>query len=462
MHDVLVIGGGISGLTAAWQLAQAGLEVQVLEAAPVPGGNIRSFDHEGFRLEAGPYAFLGSNDSVWRLVDELGLEPQLERSAPAAARRYIYRDGRLCELPSSLPAFLGTRLLSARAKLRLMCEPFIRSGAQDEDTAWDFFVRRFGAEAASYIMGPFISGIYAGDPRLLGARAAFPKFHDFEKHSGSMIRGAFKYMVAKRRRMRREGIKPRPGLFSCRSGLGGLTAALAERLGARLHCGVAADKLERSEGGYLVTAPQGLWRSRAVVCAVPPPQAAAILAATLPGAIAPLGAIPMAPVTLVHWSQPLDAPVPPGFGFLMPRLYKLRVLGTVFASHIFPGRTPPGQQLLSSYYGGMLDGSAMQLDAAALTRTLLAEHGEIFGRSLAPPVMLRIARYPSAIPQLLPDHPARMARLSAVLLEAPGLFMAGNYLSGVGVDHAVASGFHAADAALAHLGAVPTTLPEAA
>ena len=152
----------------------------------------------------------------------------------------------------------------------------------------------------------------------------------------------------------------------------------------------------------------------------------------------------MSPVTLIHWSQPAGTNnIPPGFGFLMPRHYGLRVLGTVFASQLFSGRAPEGHELLSSFYGGMLDREFMELDDKQVIDTLLAEHSKILGCELTRPEMIRIIRYPGAIPQLLPDHPERMAEIDRCLEQHPGLVLAGNYLTGVGVEHAVASGYNA-------------------
>ena len=464
MHDVAVLGGGIAGLTAAWQLKQLGLDVALLESAPQAGGNIRTFEHEGFRLETGPYSFLGTYEYMWRLVDELGIIDRVEPSSAAADNRYIYRDGRLLPLPLSPGAFIATRLLSLGGKLRLMAEPFVRGGAKPDDTAWEFFVRRFGLEAATYIMGPFVSGIYAGDARLLGARAAFPKFHGFEAESGSMIRGAFKYMLAKRRN--RGGMKKhrmKGSLFSFYGGLGAITSELAARLNGRITTGVRVESVAYQEGAYTISSPGGQWRTRAVVSAVPPPVAAAILGGMVPGMAASLQAIPMSPVTLAHWSQPDEQHVAPaGFGFLMPRLYPLRVLGTVFASQLFSSRAPAGQALFSSFYGGMTDPDVMRLSDNDMRALLLREHEEVFKTALRPPQMLKILRYPGAIPQLLPDHPERMAAIREQLGLFPGLFLAGNYLTGVGVEHAVASGYLAAHEVASFLGLSRQVTAEAA
>lgn len=452
MHDAVVIGGGISGLTAGWQLLRLGLDVVVLEAQPTAGGNIRTVDHEGFKLELGPYSFLGGSEHVWRLIEELDLEGQTERSSAVADNRFIYRNERLVPLPLGVGSFLTTPLLSWRGKLRLMAEPFIRNGAQPDDTAWQFFVRRFGLEAATFIMGPFVSGIYAGDPQLLGARAAFPKFYDFEREAGSMIRGSVKYMFAKRRRMKREGLKSRKGIYSLEGGLGSLTGEVARRLGERLHTGAAVSGVLSGKSGYIVTAGQDSWEAHTVICAIPPRQAAAALGELAPGVVEPLRQTPMSPVSLVHWSQPEDVgQLPVGFGFLMPRIFDLRVLGTIFASQLFANRAPAGQALFTSYYGGMLDPSAMDLSDSELLALLRAEHRRIFGVELVVPPMSRVIRYPEAIPQLTPSHPRRMDDVRAALADHPGVFMAGNYLTGVGVEHATQSGYLAAADAQAYL-----------
>jgi len=452
MAKVIVIGGGIAGLTAAYKGAQAGHEVRVLEAQAEAGGNIRTLVENGFRMEIGPNSFMGSSEYVWRLSGELGLEVDAEPAQAASRNRYIYRDGRLHPLPMSAVSFIRTPLLSFRAKFRLGLEPFIPGGARENDTAWEFFCRRFGREAATYIMSPFVSGIYAGDVRRLGARAAFHKFWQFEKDSGSMILGAFKYMRAKRKRLDREGSTPRRGLYSFKGGLGLVTDRLARSLDGRVSTGVPVESL-RGEGGRLLARADGQACSGdAVILAVPPGPAAGILAEALPGTTADLQRIPMAPVALVHWTTAQEPErFPSGFGFLVPRLYDLKVLGTIFSSQLFTGRAPGGRTLFSSFYGGMHDPAAAELPDEVLHAVVREEHEKIFGLRLDGLAVLRTLRYRSAIPQLVPDHPERIGHLLQQTRHLPGLFLAGNYLTGVGIEHAVESGYHAAENCLRYL-----------
>jgi len=445
MHDAIVIGGGISGLTAAYNLRQQGYSVRLLEENTVVGGNIRTESVADFRLEVGPHSFMGSSEHVWKLTEALRMEEDAEPAQAASRFRYIYRDGRLHPLPMGPLMFLRTPLLSLGAKLRLGLEPFVPNGAGELDTAWEFFCRRFGREAATYIMSPFVSGVYAGDVRMLGARAAFHKFWEFEKEGGSMILGAVKYMRAKRKRLAAEGVPHRRGLFSFRGGLGRITARLGTELGDAVQTGAPVETIRPTTGGFLVRTPTDTFTGRSVVLAVPPAAAAQVLHAMFPGLSPEFAAIPMAPVALVHWSPGPDRNGgPPGFGFLMPRHYDLRVLGTIFASQLFSLRAPAGTALYASFYGGMHDPAAMDLSDEDLAARVASDHRHIFGDNELEPQIIGIWRYPAAIPQLLPEHPERIDTIQAQVRQRPGLFLAGNYLTGVGIEHATESGYRAA------------------
>ena len=445
MRDVIIVGGGISGLTAAWKLQQAGKDVQVFEEHRRAGGNVQTLDQDGFRLEKGPNSFMGSSEFIWQLIEEAGLDAQVEPALKIGGNRFIYRDGALHPLPTSIKAFLTSRLLSWRAKMRLAMEPFIRGRAQPLETAWDFFCRRFGREASQYIMSPFVSGVYAGDVRTLGARAAFPKFWDFENERGSMIRGALRYMKAKRKRLKAEGKTARKGLFSMKGGLGVITERLAADLGDSLVTGEQVLSVQTGAHPTVVTA-AGEVSARAVVVAVPPDRGCEILQPLAPAAADALAAVPMVPVALIHWAhQRAGNPFPRGFGFLVPRLYDLRLLGTLFPSQLFSHRPPEDMHLMSTYYGGATDPEAASLSESELLAQLRRDHQTILGVDVGTPKMATILRNSKAIPQLMPDHPERVREVVDSVSAKPGFFLAGNYLTGVGIEHAVESGFRAAE-----------------
>lgn len=447
-HDVIVIGGGPAGLTAAWALTQRGADVLVLEAREHAGGNVHTIGLEGgFRVESGPHSFMGSSEFIWRLIEETGLEDKAEPAGASANNRYIYRGGRLRPLPMSPWKFLTSGLLSCKAKVRLAVEPFIKGGAQPDETAWSFFARRFGQEAATWIMSPFISGVYAGDIHSLGARAAFPKFWNFEAQGGSMIRGAMKYMKDKKKRFKAEGKTLRKGLYSISGGLGELPRHVATRLDDKIRYSAAVTALVKDPDGIRAISAAGEFTGRTAILAVPPDQACAVLKQEAPETSRLLNGIPMVPVALVHWAvkAPPDA-FPPGFGFLIPRVTGVRVLGTLFPSQLFTQRAPEGHHLMASYYGGALDREVMALSDEELKNLLLEEHSRILGWDIPEPVLFKVMRISNAIPQLIPGHTERIQGAREALYDLPGLFLAGNYLTGVGVEHAVESGYAAAQA----------------
>ena len=440
--EIVVVGGGISGLTAAWKLKRSGHEVLLLEREAKVGGNLRTVRENGYLLEQGPHSWPGFAENVWRLVEDLGLTSKVISASPESNKRYVYRNGKLHPLPMGPWSFITTPLLSLGAKWRLMQEPFRKSGAQHDESAAEFFTRRFGEEAVRYLAGPFISGIYGGDPEQLGARAAFPKFWNFENEAGSMIRGAMHHMKAKKKAHPDQ--EPRRGLFSFSDGLGVLAATLRYVwLEDEVRTGVAVESIEAGEDGYEILAGSDRYRCRALVVATPPDAAARMLAGLDDRFGDILNGIPMAPMLVVHFGgENASRSFPEGFGCLIPRHYDIRTLGTVFASNLYEGRAPENRWLATSFIGGMFDREAMELDDAQAAKIAFEDQETLYGQ--APGDFVRILRHPSAIPQLLPDHPERIETLLALSSTYKALVFTGNYLTGVGVDHAVGSGYLAA------------------
>ncbi|MBZ0270871.1 protoporphyrinogen oxidase [bacterium] len=437
VFDVAIAGGGPAGLAAAWRLRAR--KIVVLEAAAHSGGNARGERVDGYLIERGPHTFMGSAEHMFALAEEVGIANELAEAAPEAKARYIYRDGAFHALPASPVSAMTTPLLSLRGKLRVAAEPFIPGRSKPDETVADFFARRLGAEAAEYLAGTFISGIYAGDPTRLGIRAAFPLFHQFEREGGSLIRGAMKYMRAKKK----SGVATRKGLWGFAAGLGRPFEAIADTLPDGAVRTGAAVKVVRRENDLFVLEGDGFSvRARAAIVAAPPPQASAMIRALDAEAANLLAEIPLPPVAVVHLGGKKTPQTIEGFGGLVPRRYGIRTLGVVFASCLYPGRAPEGRFLHTQYLGGALDTGILDLTDDDLIALAKADHEKLLGR--ADIDFARVVRHPVAIPQLAPDHPERIAELQRLASAHPGLAFAGNYISGVAVNHAVGSGFDAA------------------
>ncbi len=435
---VAVIGGGLTGLTAAWQLHRAGVPVVVFEAAALPGGVIASTRDGAWLWESGPNTLLEGSADVAAFVDAVGLGGRRCYAADSANNRYVVRDAQLVAMPTSPLAFVRTRLFSWRAKLGLVGELWrARAPADAEESVADFVERRLGREFLDYAINPFVGGVYAGDPRRLSVRHGFPKLHALEQEHGSLLRGAF------RRRNTSGGPKGR--IFSFPEGLAELPRALAASLGGAVRDATRVQALRRPAGGWTIESggPAGAESFSAVLCALPADALAQLRFEGVPGAerLAELQAIEQPPVVSVFTgyrredvAHPLD-----GFGLLMPEVERRRILGVLFSSTLFPGRAPEGHVALSTFVGGVRSPELARLDDAGLRQLVREELGALLGVR-GEPVYCHVQRWPRAIPQYTLGYERFKAIFTGLEAAAPGLHFGGNARDGISLANCIESG----------------------
>ncbi len=435
---VAVIGGGLTGLTAAWQLHRAGVPVVVFEAAALPGGVIASTRDGAWLWESGPNTLLEGTADVAAFVDAVGLGGRRCYAADSANNRYVVRDAQLVAMPTSPLAFVRTRLFSWRAKLGLVGELWrARAPADAEESVADFVERRLGREFLDYAINPFVGGVYAGDPRRLSVRHGFPKLHALEQEHGSLLRGAF------RRRNTSGGPKGR--IFSFPEGLAELPRALATSLGGAVRYATRVQAIRRTAAGWTVESggPAGAESFSAVLCALPADALAQLRFEGVPGAerLAELQAIEQPPVVSVFTgyrredvAHPLD-----GFGLLMPEVERRRILGVLFSSTLFPGRAPEGHVALSTFVGGVRSPELARLDDAGLRQLVREELGALLGVR-GEPVYCHVQRWPRAIPQYTLGYERFKAIFTGLEAAAPGLHFGGNARDGISLANCIESG----------------------
>jgi len=446
--DVLVVGAGLSGLALATSLRRRGVSVRVLEASAEVGGNLKTKRVEtaegSWLLDLGPNSFGENSTAFVGLAKEAGIADRLVRAPASAERRFVWRGGRLRDVPSNPLKFLASGLLPLRGRLRLVREPWVKPRPADapEESLAAFCDRRLGRAAREKLLTPVVGGIYAGDPSELGAESAFPAMVALEREHGSLIRAA----------MRGKGPPSRGRLCSFADGLAELPAALHRTLGDAVT--TRAPVLEMTQP--ITRSVPALWRARAgdgstfdaarIVLATPATNSSELLASIDAALARELAAITYAPMTVVHVGARRAAlrRLPPGFGFLVPRDEGLRILGAISSSALFPGRAPQGHALLTVFAGGRLDPDAISLDDDALRRFVVADLARAVGL-VGEPTLFHVTRWPRAIPQYVVGHKDRLARIDAAVRALPGLTLLGNWRGGIAMPDCVKNAEFASD-----------------
>jgi oxygen-dependent protoporphyrinogen oxidase len=449
---VTIVGAGISGLACAHRLRQLGIVPTVLESSIQTGGVIDTAVCEGFLFESGPQSFTGTAPLL-ALVRDLGLESELQISDPAAPR-FIVRGKRLHKLPMSPPTLLTSSFLGAGSRWKIASEPLRRSRPPaGEESVATFVRRKFGSEILDYLVSPFVSGVYAGDPEQLSLRAAFPQLEQWEREHGSVLRGAIKS------RSKGDTKSSRPQLCSFRGGVATLPRAMAVNLGKHLRTGVAAVLLRRQTPDEtffnLETSDadrREVTSSSAVVIATPAYTAANLIGAMSPALSEALSSIAYAPVTVVAAGYKRTQVLDPlyGFGFLVPRKEQIRTLGTVWNSSLFAGRAPDGTVTMTSFIGGATNLEIIQHSDQEISQIVQQDNSQLLGITGAP-ITTKIWKYLRALPQYNLGHGGIVDSIREGERAIPGVFLAGNYLDGPSLSKCVENGFRVAEKVAAFL-----------
>jgi oxygen-dependent protoporphyrinogen oxidase len=454
--DVLVIGGGISGLAIGFGARQRGAVVEVFDAAARAGGVIGTVHRDGALFETGPNSALDTTPLVNELLDALGIRSERADASAVASTRFIVRGGKLIPLPTSPQAFLTTPAFTLGAKLRLLREPFIAPAPPDAEESIAAFVRRrLGTEFLDYAIDPFVSGVYAGDPEQISVSAAFPRLHALEQKYGSLIKGQIR--GARARIQNAEKAKNTAGSFSFRRGMQTVTDALARAV-ARVATGVRVQQIERNpDGAWTVTGTQGgepvVRRARTVVLAVPAYEAAKLVRELAPAATQGLAAIPYAAIASVAsaYRRADIAHSLAGFGFLVPKKEQRQILGSLFSSSMFEGRAPAGAVLLTSFIGGLRNPALPAKPDAELAEIVQGELRALVG-ARNEPMWIVITRWTHAIPQYNLGHRERLRPVEDAERALPGLFFCANYRDGISVGDCIKSAHAMADIVTRFLG----------
>ena len=448
---IVIVGGGISGLAAAYELACRGTPFVLLEASSRLGGVIRTEQLDGFVIDAGPDALLTQKPAAIELCRELGLgdrlRPQQQRGTA------VVREGRLRALPDAsvfgIPVdwtpFAITRAISLRGKIRMAAEYLLRGRptAGDESIA-SFMGRRFGREAVEYLADPLLAGIHGGDAERLSMQALFPRLLEMERRSGSVIRGL------RDSARRRTGPPPVPFIAPL-GGLGEMVDALVARLPPdSLRTNVRVDRLERAGAtGYHILLGNGATLNADVVLLATPPHVTTCMVKTLDPALAAacarIHAVSSVTVALGYHARALRHPLV-GTGIVVPRSAGLSVTAATWVSSKWAGRAPVDHVLMRAYLGGARNPEAIDLPTETIVQRVQRDLSRLIGIT-GEPALVRVYRWRNANAQQNVGHLALMTSIEERLAVQGGLFMSAAGFRGSGIADCVSDGRRQAAAA---------------
>ena len=472
---VAVIGGGISGLSAAYELVQlrrtgsTPVDITVYEAGSRWGGVFGTVRQDDYLIETGADMFITNKPGVIELVRELGLENQLIETDAQFRRSLILRRGRPVPTPTGfdlmvprqLTAFLKSPLLSWRGKLRVLSEMLIPAGKNADPSLQEFAVRRFGREAFERIIQPMVGGIYTADPELLSLRATLPRFLDMEAQHGSLLKAMLREKTQKsaaasskrpstQQQAEVNASGARYGLFlSFAAGMSVLQETLVKMLQpeCRMLLQQPIVELQTLPAGTqrLINADGSAETFDAVLLTLPAPPASQLLRPAHAPLAELLGGIPYASAAIAISGYRLDQVTHPldAFGLVIPAQENRRILAVSIPSRKFPGRAPAGRVQLRTFIGGALQQPLLEQTDAQLLQMVETELQDIFGIS-GPPELTRLVRWNQAMPQYHVGHVQRVEQIRQAVQQIPGLELAGNAYSGVGLPDVIESARSAA------------------
>ena len=445
-HEIIIVGAGLSGLSAAHFLRTSApdLDILILEQNGRPGGAVRSFKEQGYLAEWGPHGFLDNNPASRALLSETGLDRLAQKAPLGSFVRYVCHEGRLVQLPQKPQALLATPLLSPLGKLRLLGDLF-KKPRPEEQSVGQWAAYRFGHEILP-LVDAAITGTFAGDYERLSIDAVMPGVRALEKEAGSVLKGLLK-------KKKTAGAGTLPAMTSFPQGMEQLITTLATGPNILYHSPVR--EINRGGDAWEIHAEAKTYRAATVIVALPVNRALALLADHAP----PLTAIPTARIATVALGFTDKARVPFGFGYLAPERENRFAMGALFSTHMFPGRAPHGAVLMEALVGGRRHPERLELSDEELVSRAYDDLRQLIHLP-EPPCFSRALRGDSGIPQLEMGYPSLLAWKDALEQDLDGLHLCGFGWEGIGMNDMMKTAKTVADRILCRVGGGRRQKPE--
>lgn len=447
---IAIVGGGITGLTTAYYLQKEinqhdlPFEVKLYESSEHLGGMIHTEHKDGFTIERGPDSLLARKPSVFRLIEEVGLQDNLVDVA--AGKAYVLANeklhgiptGSFMGIPTQVTPFALSSLFSPIGKIRAAGDLVkSKSEPQEDQSLGHFFRNRLGDQVVENLIEPLLAGVYSGDLDRLSLMATFPNFYELEQKHGSLIKGL------RKSRGKQPKHKKKPSVFkTLKTGLGSLVDAVVEELdGGTIETKTAVDHIEKRDSGYdLMLGTGEVAQADSVILTTPHYACQRML--TQYEFMEPLKEMPatsVANVAMAFDQSAIEKDVD-GTGFLVSRNSDYRITACTWTHKKWPHTTPDGKALLRAYVGKPSDQEVVDLSDNEIQNIVLNDLNKIMNIT-QPPEFTVVTRWKDARAQYTVGHKERIHRIKESLRsELPGVFVAGASFEGLGVPDCIDQG----------------------
>lgn len=443
-YDIVIIGAGLTGLTAGFYITKQGKTVAIVEKQNRIGGQIQTFEQDGFIFEKGPNTGVVSYPEVAELFQDLAPLCNLETAREESKRRLIWKGNRFHEIPSSLMGGVTTPLFSFFDKFRLLGEPFRKKGTNPNESVADLTRRRMGKSFLDYAVDPFLSGVYAGNPEKLITRYALPKLYNLEQEYGGFIKGAI--AKAKIPKTDRDKLATKK-VFSATDGLEKLPKAMADKIG-REQIFIGAERVRVNPKGdsweisFRSNKEDSQLKAKQVITTVGAYALEELLPFVDPHLIEKITCLEYAPVVQISVGiKDTKGLVFNAFGGLVPSRENREVLGILYPSACFEGRAPKDGALFSFFIGGVKHRELTTLSDQELEALVIRNfHSMLKFPKEAKPDLIKIFRHNKAIPQYGINSGDRFEAIRLIEQKYPTLTLAGNIIGGIGMSDRIRQG----------------------
>jgi len=450
--DILIIGGGLSGLAVAQflQKYQPDARVKILEKSSSAGGAIKSFQQDGFLAEWGAHGFLDNAEASRELLSDTGLDREVQKAPLGEFVRYVCLNGKLNLIPQNPKKIMASNLVSLPAKLRVLADLW-KKPRTGEQTVAQWAAYRFGSSLLPFV-DAVLTGTYAGDLNRLSIDAVFPGIRNLELENGSVIKGLLRKRKAAKAKQKGTATTGLPAMVSFPQGMGRLPEALIAN--KHLEYSTEVESIYKNENGWEARTHDNSYKARNLVLALSVNQTLSLLnnCENLTGVSSPVRAIPEARIVNVVLGFTESADIPFGFGYLAPEEEKRFAMGALFSTHMFPGRAPAGHKMLEALVGGRRHPEKLELDDDVLIRETFADLKQLINLP-DPPVFSKVLKPPQGIPQLEIGYPELLAWRNHLVNTNKGLYVCGFGWEGIGINDMTKSAKQVASAITAGVSA---------